>query len=324
MDSLKQSSYSPKEIIVVDNASTDGSQAWIKRHHPDVRLIENEKNHGYAGGCNKGVEAAKGTFLVFLNNDTIQKSDWLEPLVNHLVVHGKTAAVQPKILNYFNQNQFDYAGGAGGWLDLLGFPFARGRVFSHLEKDTKQYNNTRQVFWSSGTAFMTRKKDFLSAGGFDEGFFAHMEEIDLCWRFHLMAKDVWAIPTSVVIHKNGATLPMFSRKKQYLNHRNSLIMMLTNYGIPLTLYLFPIRIALEGIALVYSLIKWDIKHFMGILHANLWIIVHPGYILRRRRNTKKIRLICDKLVIDKMFKGSVVFGFYLGRKQKASEFFPED
>ena len=318
LESLLQTDYHNLEIIVVDNASTDGSPDLISLNFPQVKLLENSQNYGYAGGCNRGAEIADGDYIVFLNNDTIQDSKWISPLVDFLNLNPKVAAVQPKILNFYDREKFDYAGAAGGWLDILGFPFARGRVFNDQEKDKGQYNKIRPVFWTSGTAFMIRKFDFESAGRFDESFFAHQEEIDLCWRLHLMDKETWAIPSSVVFHKNGATLPMFSRKKQYLNHRNSLQMILSNYSLPLTLYIFPIRFTLELVALVYSFIRMDLNHAIGIIQSLLWIVSHPFSIWKRRKQIKQIRIVKDKKVLPWLYWGSVVFDYYI-RGKKHSE-----
>ncbi|MBT7118370.1 MAG: glycosyltransferase family 2 protein, partial [Candidatus Marinimicrobia bacterium] len=208
IESLKKSTLPSFEIIVSDNASSDGSQAWIKENHPDIILLENDKNYGYAGGCNYGSNIAKGEFLLFLNNDTIQDPNWLQPLVDQMKSDESIAAIQPKILNYYNRKIFDYAGGSGGHLDLFCFPFARGRVFLEQEKDSGQYDDAQKCFWASGTAMLVRKKTFFAAGKFDETFFAHMEEIDLCWRFQAMGFQVWSEPKSVIYHKNAVSLPM--------------------------------------------------------------------------------------------------------------------
>ena len=236
IDSLKGSTFDSFEIIVSDNASSDGSQAWIVENHPDVILLENDNNYGYAGGCNRGVNVAKGEFILFLNNDTIQNPNWLDPLIDRMKGDESIAAIQPKILNYYNRKIFDYAGGSGGHLDLFCFPFARGRVFLNQEEDLGQYDNAKRCFWASGTAMIVRKDLFKAAGKFDETFFAHMEEIDLCWRFQAMGYEVWAEPRSVVYHKNAVSLPMHTHRKYYLNHRNSLLMLFGNYSIPVAFY----------------------------------------------------------------------------------------
>lgn len=315
LESLTRSTYTDLEIIVVDNASTDGSQAWLKTNYPAVRLIENESNFGYAGGCNRGAEAAAGDFLVFLNNDTIQDPSWLKPLVARLDSDSKIAAVQPKLRNYYRRDLFDYAGGAGGAMDVFGFPFARGRVFTHQETDDGQYDNPQRIFWASGTAFMIRRDIFLAAGRFDETFFAHMEEIDLCWRIHMLGYSVWAEPASIVYHKNAVSLPMQSVRKLYLNHRNSLLMLLSNYSLPLTLYLAPMRLFLEGVAFVYALVIGEFNHCIGILKALGWLVTHPHIILRKRRKVKTIKIQKDARIMEQLYAGSLVVAYYILRKK---------
>ena len=191
LESILNTDFENFETIVVDNASTDNSVASVRSNYPNVKLIENDKNYGYAGGCNIGAEAASGDFLIFLNNDTVQEKDWISNLIKTINSDDKIAAVQPKILNYYDRNVFDYAGGSGGHMDIYCFPFARGRIFSFQENDEGQYNNKEKCFWSSGTCFMVRRELFQKAGGFDDSFFAHMEEIDLCWRAFNNNIEIW-------------------------------------------------------------------------------------------------------------------------------------
>ena len=315
LDSLKKTNFDFFEIIVSDNASSDGSQAWVKENHPDIILVENDKNYGYAGGCNRGVNLAKGKYLLFLNNDTIQDPNWLQPLVDRLESDSSIAAVQPKILNYYKRDVFDYAGGSGGFMDIFCFPFARGRVFLNQEKDTGQYDEAQSCFWASGTAMMVRKNIFESAGKFDETFFAHMEEIDLCWRLQAMGHEVWAEPASVVYHKNAVSLPMHSHRKYYLNHRNSLLMLFGNYSIPVAFYVGFIRLMLEFVALGYSIIKMDWNHVTGILRALGWILIHPITVIKKRSRFTQVRKVKDKIIMNGMLKTSVVLAHYLGGKK---------
>ena len=322
MDSLKQSTYPSVEIIVVDNHSTDGSPDWVEKHHPEVTLVRCDKNTGYAGGCNRGAKKAMGDYLLFLNNDTVHEPPWIEPLVATLKKDPAIAAVQPKILNYFEKELFDYAGGSGGAMDVLGFPFARGRLFLTREEDKGQYDDVTQVFWASGTAFLMKKSLFEDAGGLDEVFFAHQEEIDLQWRLQLMGYRVFVNPESVIYHKNALTLPMHSARKNYLNHRNSLMMMLTNYNLPLTIYLFPIRLVLELVAVGYALALFDFGHVVAIFRSLLWLLSHPVTIYRKRRKTKAIRKLKDREVIHLFYRGSVVVGYYLLRKRRYSDLIP--
>lgn len=310
LTSLNKTIYQNIEIIIVDNASADGSQNWIKKNYTQHTLLENEKNFGYAGGCNRGAVHARGEWLLFLNNDTVQEPDWLNHLVNRAIQSDDVAAIQPKILNYYQRNLFDYAGGAGGHLDLFCFPFAKGRIFLEQENDKGQYDQSAEIFWSSGTAFMVRKSVFVEVDGFDETFFAHQEEIDLCWRIHLLGYRVVSEPRAVVYHKNAVSLPMHSFKKYYLNHRNSMLMMLTNYNLPLTLYLSPVRFFLEVIALVYAIVKIDLNHFLAIISSLFWILTHPLHIIRKRKKVQKLRKVKDSAILKKMYKGSIVVQHY--------------
>ena len=315
LESILNTDFENFETIVVDNASTDNSVASVRSNYPNVKLIENDKNYGYAGGCNIGAEAASGDFLIFLNNDTVQEKDWISNLIKTINSDDKIAAVQPKILNYYDRNIFDYAGGSGGHMDIYCFPFARGRIFSFQENDEGQYNNKEKCFWSSGTCFMVRRELFQKAGGFDESFFAHMEEIDMCWRLYAMGFEVWVEPDSVVYHKNALTLPMYSHKKYYLNHRNSLLMLLGNYSIK-NIFLIGIpRLLLEKIACLYSILMLDWRHFTAILRSLFWIIFHPNVIMKKRKSFSKIRTITDKKIMENMMQSSIVIKYYLLKKQ---------
>ena len=315
LESISNTNFENFETIVVDNASTDNSVASVRSNYPNVKLIENDKNYGYAGGCNIGAEAASGDFLIFLNNDTVQEKDWISNLIKTINSDDKIAAVQPKILNYYDRNVFDYAGGSGGHMDIYCFPFARGRIFSFQENDEGQYNNKEKCFWSSGTCFMVRRELFQKAGGFDESFFAHMEEIDMCWRLYAMGFEVWVEPDSVVYHKNALTLPMYSHKKYYLNHRNSLLMLLGNYSIK-NIFLIGIpRLILEKIACLYSILMLDWRHFTAILRSLFWIIFHPNVIMKKRKSFSKIRTITDKKIMENMMQSSIVIKYYLLKKQ---------
>lgn len=319
LESLKKSTYKDKEIIVVDNASSDDSQGWIKENHPDIILIENDQNYGYAGGCNRGVSTAKGEWLLFLNNDTIHESDWLEHLAKGVEGKNDVAAIQPKIRNYYERKLFDYAGGAGGHMDLFCYPFAKGRIFLEQEEDSGQYDTANDIFWASGTAIMVRKDAFEKVNRFDETFFAHQEEIDLCWRLQLSGKRIVFEPKAVVCHKNAVSLPMYSFQKYYLNHRNSFFMLLTNYNLPLTLYFLPIRLILEFIAMVYALVKWDLRHFGAVCKSLFWLLTHPLLIIKKRRLVQRMRIKNDREILQKFFRGSIVFAHYIRGVKKYSD-----
>ena len=321
IDSLNNTEYSNFEIIVVDNYSSDESVKWLKANHPKIKIIENDKNYGYAGGCNRGINNSKGDYIVFLNNDTIHKKDWLSNLVTFMNKRPDCAAVQPKILNYYERDKFDYAGGAGGHMDILCYPFARGRLFLEQEIDNNQYDDDAPCFWASGTAIMVRKKSFLEVEKFDENFFAHMEEIDLCWRLKLKGHNIYVNPKSVIYHKNAVSLPMTSIKKFMLNHRNSLMMLLSNYKVLTTLYLFPIRYMLELVAILYALTKLDFRHMFGVIQAHLWILFHIHIIFYKRIKINRLRTIGDYEIMKSMYKGSIIWDHYIRRMKTYRDIF---
>ena len=314
LTSLNNCSYPNLEIIVVDNASPDDSVYFIKSNFQNVILIQSEYNRGFAGGCNFGAQHAKGKYLLILNNDTIHDPDWIDPLVKMMESNPKISAVQPKILNYDNRDYFDYAGACGGFMDKYCFPFARGRIFSTVEKDEGQYDESIQIFWASGTAFLTRKNVFDKVGGFDEILFAHMEEIDYHWKSQMLGNEIWVEPASVIYHKGAVTLPVSSPKKTYLNYRNSLILLLTNYPkmTPIRL-LFP-RLFLEFISLLKEVITFKWGHAFAILRSWMWILSHLS-LLKKRRDILKSDNIKIPILI---FQKSIVVKYFIGGNRKYS------
>jgi len=310
----------PLEIILVDNASSDKSVEVVRREFPEVQILALDKNHGFAGGCNAGIRQASAEFVLILNNDTIHQAGWIEAMLQQIQSSPEIAVVQPKLLSYQNRRLFDYSGAAGGEMDMLGFPFARGRMFETIEPDDGQYDSgSNCIFWASGTAFLARRQVLIDAGLFDETFFVHMEEIDLEWRLQLMGYSVVVEPKAVVWHRSGYTLGADSPFKKYLNHRNSLLMFLSNFRLPLTLYLTPLRIALDDIALVFSLIKGDFGRAWAILKAHGWILAHPGAIYRKRKIVASIRRKGDGEILQRLYRGSSALSYYLlGKKTYAA------
>ena len=302
IQSIYNIKYKTIEIIIVDNNSIDDSISKIQNKFLDIIIYKSNKNLGYAGGCNLGASIAKGEYLFFLNNDTIHKDDCLDHLVDTLNINQNIASVQPKIKNYNQKTMFDYAGASGGFIDFFVYPFCRGRLFNTIEEDNGQYDNSVKVFWTSGTAFLTRKDIFIKLKGFDEKLFSHMEEIDYCWKCYLAGYDCYINTNAIVYHHGAKTLSHESYFKTYLNHRNSMILLLTNYNLALSLFLIPFRIILEILSSILELFKLRIFHFFAHYIAILSLL-NILYLFKRRRLINDIRVIND----SKLFKNKIIY-----------------
>lgn len=216
------------DVIVADNGSTDGSLELLRREFPGVKLLAFDENLGFAGGYNRALRETGYPYTVLLNSDVETPKGWLAPLHDFMEAHPEAAACQPKILSYKEKQRFEYAGAAGGFIDRNGYPYCRGRIFDTVEDDNGQYDTPTEVFWATGAALMVRTRLYEEAGGLDERFFAHMEEIDLCWRLLLMGKTLWCVPASHVYHLGGGSLPAANPRKTYLNFRNNLLLLHKN------------------------------------------------------------------------------------------------
>tara|TARA_B100000131_G_scaffold311040_1_gene343382 strand:+ start:74 stop:1084 length:1011 start_codon:yes stop_codon:yes gene_type:complete len=298
------------EIIIVDNNSQDGSVKVAKENFPNIHVVHSNVNKGYAGGCNLGAKNAKGDYLLFLNDDTIISENAIDILFNMIKENDNISAVQPKILNYYNKDCFDYAGASGGYIDYLGYPFSRGRIFNTIEKDVGQYNDRKKIFWASGTAFITKKNIFNKIGQFDEKLFAHMEEIDYHWKCHLNNYDVYVEPKAIIYHKGGETLKYGSYKKVYLNHRNSMILFLTNNK-NLSLLTICKRFLLEILACFYYLFTIQIKSAIAVKMSSLWCLANIKY-LRKRKKTINSKI---KINPELMVTYSIVKKYFFNKKQ---------
>jgi len=318
--SILKNSYSNYEIIIVDNNSTDNSVNLIKEKFVEVNIIKSNINLGYAGGCNLGSKHARGQYLLFLNNDTIHDENFLDFLVQCIKSDDNISSVQPKILD-FDKTYFDYAGSSGGYIDYLVFPFTRGRIFNTIEKDEGQYDDRKRIFWASGACFLTKKNIFKKIGGFDQNFFAHMEEIDYHWKCYLAGHEVYVEPKAVIYHKGGATLKYQSYKKTYLNHRNSLFLLLTNYSIGLSLYLFPLRLLLEFLSSLKDLFTFKLLHFISHYIALISLFLNLKSLFLRRKLIKNIRIKTDRDLFDKkiIFNRSIVNLYFLFNRKKYSD-----
>lgn len=315
LDSLARTTWAPVEIIVVDNNSSDDSVEFIRTNFPDVRLVENRKNRGFAGGCNDGARVATGEYLVILNNDTTQEPDWLNRLVDFMETHPKVGIAQPKLINATDRSRFDYSGASGGFMDRYAFPFARGRIFESGENDNGQYNDSVQIFWASGTACILRREVYEQVGLFDEHFFAHMEEIDFDWRAQLAGWNIAVVPDAVVYHHSGYTLPPESPFKKYLNQRNSIFMLLSNYRLPRAVFRGIERFLLDIMAFGFTLWSKDWARAKGIMKAWLWIWSHPGVIKRKRKQVKQIRRRSDLEMDERLYSASIALEYHILRRK---------
>jgi GT2 family glycosyltransferase len=269
LPSVLSSTYSNYEVIVADNGSSDDSIAFLQTTYPVIRLIRFDHNRGFAKGYNEALKQVEADYYVLLNSDVEVTRNWLEPMVQLLENDPSIAACQPKLLAFNNKKLFEYSGAAGGWLDKYGYPFAKGRVFDICEEDHGQYDQTEPIFWASGAALFIRAKVFHEMQGFDEYFFAHQEEIDLCWRIQLAGHKIYSCPASVVYHVGGGTLPRGNTKKTYLNFRNNKIMLSKNLPFSKRIWVMSARNILDGISAFKGLLTGDGGYFVAILRAHV-------------------------------------------------------
>lgn len=314
--SLQKTRYSDFSILIVDNGSTDESLNMVREAFPDVRILRSHTNRGYAGGCNYGFLKTTSKFVAFLNNDAEVTENWLGSIIKLMEKRPDIAAVQPKIKSIENRHQFDYSGAAGGEIDILGYPFARGRLFHVMEDDQGQYDDIHPVFWATGAAMVVRRAAVDAVGMFEESFFAHMEEIDLCWRFHLAGYCVYSLPQSVVYHQTGGTLGQERLKKMVLNHRNNLLMVLRNYSLLTLLWIFPARLFLELSTLIYGWFSGQFKRTLAV-PMGLWGVIRYCKTIRQgRKKVRQIRKLSDAEIMKRMYRGSVAFSFFIMKKKR--------
>jgi len=303
--------YAPaySEIIVADNASTDSSVEFLKTEFPSIKIIQNNENGGFSKGYNNAFQQVEAEYYCLLNSDIEVTENWVEPIIALLDNNPDVAVVQPKLLSFNNKTQFEYAGASGGFLDCFGYPFCRGRVFGCLEKDDKQYDNAIEVFWATGAALFTRSAVYHKINGLDEDFFAHMEEIDFCWRVKNLGYKVMVEPKSVVYHVGGGTLPKNSAQKTYLNFRNNMFLLLKNLPKQKLLPIFFIRFHLEQIAALFFLLQGHWRDTWAVFRAQL-------SFLRQFRKMKRKRTNINSHVYKQTFQRSIVFQHYIRKKTK--------
>jgi GT2 family glycosyltransferase len=308
-------------IIVADNGSPDDSVAFLKKNYFGVEIIDLQTNYGFAEGYNRALKQVKAGIYVILNSDVEVAPGWMAPVLEAMRKDPAIAIAQPKILAWNEKNRFEYAGAAGGWLDALGYPFCRGRIFSHREEDWGQYDAPQECFWAAGAAFFVRTELYHNFGGFDGDYFAHNEEIDLCWRLKRAGYSVWCIPQSVVYHLGGGTLEYENPRKVFLNFRNSLYSLLKNKPFRKLLWLIPARILLDGLAGVRFALKGQFRAIWAIVRAHFSFYSNFRKTLRKRRAAAEI--------IDKhkfrsenragTYPGSIIVAYYLKRIKEFSK-----
>ncbi|MFY8020243.1 MAG: glycosyltransferase family 2 protein [Bacteroidia bacterium] len=305
--SVLNGNYKNQKIYLLDNASTDDDVTYVRTHYPQIEIIQNPLNNGYCAAYNLAFEVCKSPYIVCLNNDVVVHPDWLNHLVELAESNQNIAALQPKILSYFNHDEFEYAGASGGMMDLWGYPFLRGRIFDHIEKDKAQYNDITEVFWTSGAAMFIRKSALDSCGVFDETIVHHMDEIDLCWRLRLSGYELKVQPLSEIYHIGGASIPKNSFKKVYWNHRNSLYLLLKNYSFKNVLLFATGHFLLDIIAAWTFLLQGNFTAFKAIAFAHVWILTNLRLIMKKRKVVQSIRIINDKKIMAVLYKGSIVW-----------------
>jgi GT2 family glycosyltransferase len=303
------------DIYVADNASTDDSVAFVKANFPTVKIVVNESNFGFAQGYNEALKHIDAEIYALVNSDIEVTENWLKPIIETFENEPKTAIIQPKILDYKRKEYFEYAGAAGGFMDKYGYMFCRGRLFETLEKDNGQYDDTCEIFWASGACFFIRSSVYKELKGFDADFFAHQEEIDLCWRVFNKGLDIKYNSKSVVYHVGGATLQHGNPKKTFLNFRNSLLMMLKNLPANQLIPILLIRLILDGIAGIKFLMQGNFKHLLAILKAHFafYLLFYRNY--NKRDDFQSTKYYFTKSIVYLYFINKVkVFNNILGTK----------
>jgi GT2 family glycosyltransferase len=303
------------ELVVADNGSEDGSVAWLEEHFPQVRVIALDRNYGFAEGYNRALEQVEAEYFVLLNSDVEVGEGWLEPMREFMESQPRAGACMPKILSLKERDRFEYAGASGGFIDKFGYTFCRGRLFNVLEEDRGQYDHLIPVFWASGACMMVRAKAWQEAGGLDQDFFAHMEEIDLCWRMQLAGYGIFVVPAARVWHLGGATLNEANPRKTYLNFRNNLYLLYKNTAAGSLFRIMSIRLLLDGVAALKFLAGLEWGHHLAVWRAHLSFWKNLGSLKKKRKTIRHDLSISLKGVYPR----SLVSRFFLHGEKTFSE-----
>jgi hypothetical protein len=320
---IEHSNPETAEIIVADNGSTDDSVHYLQENYPTVKIIPLERNYGFAEGYNQALKQVDADYFVLLNSDVKVSPDWFESCIKLFEQDKKIAAIQPKILSHNKPDEFEYAGAAGGFIDRYGYPFCRGRILNRVEKDIGQYNQPSPIFWASGACMFIRSSAFKEAGGLDGDFWAHMEEIDLCWRLKNSGYKVVYQPESVVYHLGGGTLSYGSPRKVYLNFRNNLWMLFKNLPKHQFKRIFLARMILDGIAAVKFILGFNFWEFWAVVKAHFAFYKNLGKLIEKRKQVQKSVIEKEH---NEVYGKSIMWKFFLEKKNRFSElgFTPEN
>lgn len=300
------------DIWVADNNSSDGSVELLKSKFSEVNLIINKVNGGYATGYNLALRQIEAEYYIMLNSDIEVTDNWIEPVIKLMDSDKNIAACQPKIRSFYEKDKFEYAGASGGFIDKYGYPFCRGRLFQSLETDTGQYNDAVEVFWASGACMFVRADLFHKYGGLDDDFFAHMEEIDLCWRLKNYGHKIMVCPSSTVFHVGGGTLPKNSPRKTYLNFRNNFSLLYKNLPTNRLFQVFALRLLLDGVAGIKFLLEGGYQDFLAVIKAHFYFYRNIGKLRNKRKKLKQGK-------VSQIYNGNIVVEHYLRRKNRFSD-----
>ncbi len=316
LPSVIQHSKEVADIYVIDNNSSDNSVAFITSNFTSVKIVQNIDNYGFAKGYNEGLKQINADYFVLLNSDVEVTENWIMPVIDLMQSSVEIAACQPKLLNYNVRDEFEYAGGGGGYIDKWGYPFCRGRLFSTFEKDNGQYNDAREIFWASGACMFIKSKNFIEAGGFDEDFFAHQEEIDICWRIRNLGFKIMYSSASTVYHVGAGTLSFMDPRKTYFNFRNNLLLLFKNHAPQYFVLKLFCRGLLDGIAGMKFLLNGQAGHFIAVVRAHFgFYALLPKMLGKRKHIQKNIK----QYATSSVYHGSIVWQYFVKQKRK----FPE-
>jgi len=313
---IKYTPQSGAEIVVADNGSTDSSMEFMEKEHPSIRTLRLEKNYGFSGGYNRALEQIDSSYFLLLNSDIEVTEGWLDPLLKAMEDDQRVAACTPKILNYQQKSYFEYAGAAGGFIDRFGYPFCRGRIFDALEEDRGQYDDSTELFWGTGACLLIRSHLWKTVGGLDEQFFAHMEEIDLCWRLKRMGHVILSVPSSRVYHVGGGTLERGHPMKTFLNFRNNLLLLYKNLPQKQRGITILVRMIFDGISALRFLLQGAFKDFRAVLRAHRAFYGMKGSY---RGTNKKNKTGRNNVIVSGIYPGSIVADFFLLGKKRFTQ-----